>query len=270
MKTIKYQSLNFLIMKRISYLLLVAITLVTLSCSSDDDSNTNSENIDNSLVGTWNVAPSLTGNTYTYNSDGSAIYMNSNGSQTWTYQGAWEIIEDNVLIEYYPDEDEEWNENWSEQPTLKRYYELLNDCTLELTNYHSPEDINLHYKENEDNCYDDMQETKEFRITVYGNSSSEEIYPLSITYLYSNIDGDLLTNTIESQTNTDVIEYGTFECFDKIGFKYEVQDNGETVINGVVIEDIDLESILFENYDLEIPENEEFIYNIHQDSYVIE
>ena len=56
----------------------------------------------------------------------------------------------------------------------------------------------------------------------------------------------------------------------KIGFKYEVQDNGETVINGVVIEDVDLGSILFENYDLEISENEEFIYNIHQDSYVVE
>ena len=258
-------------MKKLIYSILLLMISTTISCSSDDNSYTNnSSNTNDLLVGTWNVSPDLTGNTYTYNSDGTATYINTLDNETWTYEGAWKVIEDNVLIEYYPDEDEDWNEDWEEQPTLKHYFKLLNDCTMELTNYHSMENISMHYKENEENCYDDMRETKEFEISIVGNSSPEEVFPLTITYYSSDLNGDLSTKVVNTQTNTDVVQAEVLECFDKIGFKYEVIDNGETSIYYVRIKDVVLDMEIFEIDELQISNNEIFMYNIHEGTYIVE
>ncbi|MDT0294086.1 hypothetical protein ACFQ3R_06110 [Mesonia ostreae] len=265
-------------MKKLNYLILLLSIGLTLSCSSEDDevANLDGNNTNSAIIGIWDESPNLDGNTYTYKSDGTAIYVNTrddeNGSQTWTYEGAWKVIDDNVLIEYYPDSDEEWDNNWENNPTLKHYFKLLNDCTLELTRFYSNNSNNnviRHYKHNEENCYDDMQEAREFEISIGGYSTPAEAFPLKITYYSSDVNGDISTTVVNTQTNTDVVQVQVLECYDKIGFKYEVIDNGETHIGGVRIKDVALDLQVLST-ELEISNNQVFMYSIHQDTYTIE
>ena len=135
-------------MKNTLFLLLLFCGLI-ISCSNEDDSS-DLNTLDSNLVGSWNTSEDLTGNTYTYNTDGTAVYENHYSiTETDVYNGAWDIIEGNVLIAYYPDPDEEWDDNWKDHPTMKYYFELLNDCTLQLTEYNDESQVRTHYRESE-------------------------------------------------------------------------------------------------------------------------
>lgn len=139
----------------IIFLLSLFITFTFTNCSNSNDDNSNSTSLtqtEQKLIGKWNTSQNLTGNTYQYKTDKTAIYTNTwtNGTQTevTVYNGAWAIINGNVLIEYYPDTGETWNNNWQQNPTLKNKLEFVNDNTLKLTDYYNSTHINTHYKMN--------------------------------------------------------------------------------------------------------------------------
>ena len=131
-------------------LFLIAIVAITISSCSNSDESTNSSlsPIEQKLVGKWNVNSSLKGNTYSYNSDKTSVYINTYNGVATTYNGAWAVIDGNVLIEYYPDKGEAWNNNWKQSPTMKNKMEFINDKTLKLIDFYNSSQINTLYKEN--------------------------------------------------------------------------------------------------------------------------
>ena len=54
-------------------------------------------------------------------------------------------------------------------------------------------------------------------------SSSSQQYPLNITYFKDDEDGQITTQIVNAQTNTDIIQSLNLESVDKIGFSYDVQ-----------------------------------------------
>ena len=64
-----------------------------------------------------------------------------------TYNGAWAIINGNVLIEYFPDQGEVWNNNWQQDPTLTNKIEFVTATKMKLTDYYDSTHINIHYKQ---------------------------------------------------------------------------------------------------------------------------
>jgi hypothetical protein len=140
--------------KTITLTVALFFLLLISSCSSDDNSDSSSSlsQIEQQLVGKWNTSSNLTGNTYQYKADRTAVYINTwtNGTQTevTTYNGAWKIINGNVLIEYYPDEDETWDNSWQQNPALKNKIEFTNSNTVKRTDYYDSNNFHFHYKEN--------------------------------------------------------------------------------------------------------------------------
>jgi uncharacterized membrane protein len=140
-------------MKKIIYFLTMLISLALFTNCSNDDKNSNSSltQMEQQLVGKWNTSPNLTGNTYEYKADKTAVYINTwtNGSkaEVTIYKGAWKMIDGNVLIEYYPDEDEAWDENWQQKPTLKNKIEFTNSNTVKQTDFYNSNSVNTHYKQ---------------------------------------------------------------------------------------------------------------------------
>ncbi|WP_321826282.1 putative periplasmic lipoprotein [Maribacter dokdonensis] len=129
-----------------TFIVLIAV-LAFVGCSKDDNSDEGLTSLQRQLIGVWNTSQDLTGNTYTYNEDGTAVYVNDYGGDIDVYQGYWDIVEGNVLIEFYPDP-YETVEGWQENPTLKNTIELLDeDYTLMQTDYHEATRINYLYRE---------------------------------------------------------------------------------------------------------------------------
>src|SRR5690606_36346756 len=128
-------------------ILLFLQLFILVSCSDQSDDTSDLKIIDSKVVGSWNTSEDLTGNTYTYNADGTAVYINHYGSITDIYNGYWDI-KDNVLVSYFLDPDEVYDENWKDHPTMKHYIKFLNDCTLQLTNYNNESEVRIHYREN--------------------------------------------------------------------------------------------------------------------------
>jgi hypothetical protein len=136
-------------MKKIKLFLVALIAITAASCSkSDDSTNSSLSPTEQKLIGKWNVTSSLKGNTYSYNTNKTAVYVNTYNGVATTYNGAWAIIDGNVLIEYYPDQGEAWNKNWQQSPTLKNKIEFVNDKTVKLTDFYNSSQINTLYKEN--------------------------------------------------------------------------------------------------------------------------
>ena len=113
-------------------------------------------------------------------------------------------------------------------------------------------------------------ELKSYTIELFGSSTYEQRYPLEITYYSDNKEGDLETTTINSQTNTDIIQEEVLLCNNRIGFEYDVDGYEESLINYVRIIDSETEEVIFEENTLEIEDNQLFLYNISEDSYTVE
>ncbi|SEF77278.1 hypothetical protein [Flavobacterium urumqiense] len=139
-------------MKKSKLFLVAIITMILItatSCSkSDESTNSSLTPTEQKLIGKWNTSSNLKGNTYSYNSDKTAAYINTYNGVATTYNGAWTIIDGDVLIEYYPDKGEAWNNNWQQSPTLKNKIEFINDKTVRQTDFYNSSQINIHYKEN--------------------------------------------------------------------------------------------------------------------------
>ena len=128
-------------MKQIFLTLIAVLSLA--ACSKEETPSELSETAQR-LVGTWNTSEDLTGNSYTYNEDGTARYVNDLAG---TFEGVWEIIDGNVLIEFYPDTDESYD-NWQENPDLKHSIEFTSGgYTLETTDFNDNSRITLKYRD---------------------------------------------------------------------------------------------------------------------------
>jgi|GEM_PF-3408642 len=243
------------------FLGLIAI-LMMVGCSKDETESDLSET-EQWLVGTWNTSEDFTGNSYTYNEDGTATYENNHNGDITIYEGVWEIIDDNVLIEFYPDSDESY-ENWQDTPTLKHMVELLDDLTLQLTDYNDTTSISFKYKA----CDPCPPRAQEYTINFSGFGSPDEQYPLEITYYFDDENGDLVSATVNSNTNTDIVESNTLTTYDKIGFKYQTSSESQAEINTVEVRDKN-DEVIFSSSDLSVDIGQTFIYDISDDSYSI-
>lgn len=138
-------------MKKTIYIFTLILTFGFLSsCSKNDDDNSSSQTLSETelkVVGKWNTSQNLTGNTYTYKSDKTAVYVNTYQGVATTYNGAWALINGNVLIEYFPDQGEAWDNNWQQNPTLKNKIEFVTDTKIKLTDFYDSTHINYHYKQ---------------------------------------------------------------------------------------------------------------------------
>lgn len=103
-------------------LALVITSLITLSCSSDDNSSKDLNEFEKKLIGTWHTSIQKNDNTYTYYANGTSKYeldiTLDERKESDILKGAWKIIDGNILIEYYPDVDESWDNNWQQHPDI--------------------------------------------------------------------------------------------------------------------------------------------------------
>lgn len=113
-------------------------------------------------------------------------------------------------------------------------------------------------------------EQREYKIQLWGIGTSEPQAPLEIMYYSDTQGGALIPHTVNSQTNQDIVEMYILSSYNKVGFKFDADDNGEAYINTVVITDVEANEVIFENNTLDIDDNETFLYNISEETHSIE
>lgn len=111
---------------------------------------------------------------------------------------------------------------------------------------------------------------KEYKIQFWGSSSSEVQYPLTVSYYKDSQSGDLVSEQVSSQTNTDVIESRTLTSYDKLGFKLTVDNSGQAPVHIVIITDVESNEVVFENYNMSIDTGLTFMYDISDDNYTVQ
>ena len=115
-----------------------------------------------------------------------------------------------------------------------------------------------------------VEEPKEYKIEFSGVGASTMQYPLEITYYVDDQSGSLISESVESQTNMDIVEMRNLTSYNKIGFKFKAYDSGEAYINSIIITDIESNEIIFQNFELNINDNKVFMYNISNDDFTIQ
>ena len=194
-------------MKQI-FLALIAILLL-VACSKEETASDLSETAQR-LVGTWNTSEDLTGNSYTYNEDGTARYVNDLAG---TFEGEWEIVDGNVLIEFYPDSDESYD-NWQDNPDLKNSIEFANGgYTLETTDFNDNSRVTLKYR---DGLVDGQKVTTQPYIVEFTTGQLEEyvsVFATTTVYFSDgtkseiNSDFDRETSTLQVEIPEDVFRF---------------------------------------------------------------
>lgn len=137
-------------MKRtIQFFMVLIISAMTFSCSSDDSTNLSST--EQKLVGKWfSPYENECGNQnyYNFKGNGTVDYVNYYDCQTPDiYSGVWKV-EGNYLYSYYPNEEEEIPSNWTEITYDKENFVLSeNDNILTITNVNGGETQTLYKKD---------------------------------------------------------------------------------------------------------------------------
>lgn len=111
---------------------------------------------------------------------------------------------------------------------------------------------------------------KEYKVQLWGSSSAENQYPLTVTYYKDNEEGHIVTEQVNSQTNTDVVESRNLISYDKLGFKLTVDNEVQAPVNTVIITDVDANEVIFESYNLDIDTGQTFMYDISDDNYTVQ
>ncbi|WP_127139957.1 hypothetical protein [Flagellimonas marinaquae] len=242
------------------HIFLGLIALLTfMSCSKDEQDEPNLSDMEMRLVGDWYPTTDYEDIWYSYYPDGTSKYYNL----YFTADGVWEIVDGNVLIEFYPDSDESY-ENWQENPTLKSYIEFTDDYTLQTVDFYDSSSTSTKYKE----CDPCPPRAQEYTINFSGFGSPDEQYPLEITYYFDDENGDLVSATVNSNTNTDIVESNTLITYDKIGFKYQTSSESQAEINMVEVRDKN-DEVIFSSSDLSVDIGQTFMFDISDDSYSI-
>lgn len=249
-------------MKLIKFLFLTLISAITLSCSNSDDSSDLSEAGQN-LLGQWyfeevGFEPN---NSFTFDADGTVIYSYWDGSSTNPYEfdeedGTWSLDGD-ILTMNFP---EGFNLTYIQKLTFENEYKVIFE---EVEGAQFDAYSGDYFK-------DGYVGPKQYMIEIAGESSSQQQYPIEIIYYYDDESGVLQSETVNTQTNTDIINNYTASTYNKIGFEYSVTGYTESTINSVYITDVSSNTIIFSNSNLEVEDNETFMYDISSNSYTIE
>lgn len=196
-------------MKQIFLTLIAILSLV--ACSKEETASSLSET-SQTLVGTWNTSEDLTGNSYTYNEDGTARYINDLAG---TFEGVWEIIDGNVLIEFYPDSDESYD-NWQDNPDLRNRVEFTSGgYILETTDFNDNSSVTLKYR---DGLIDGQKvATQPYLVEFTTGQLEEYVSVFATTTVYfangtkSQIDSELDrdTDTLQVEIPEDVFRFET-------------------------------------------------------------
>ena len=244
-------------MKHIFLALIAVFTLV--GCSKEESSSSNLNETEQRLVGVWYPNTDYDDKWFTYNEDGTSIYHNSEKD----YDGVWEVIDDNVLIEFYPDPDETYD-NWQENPDLKSTLEFIDDFKIQRTDYDDNTRVTIMYKE----CEPCPARAEEFQIYFSGEHQGQYgEYSLETTYYTDDADGELKSEIVTSNLFSG--EYYTLTAFDKVGFKYETNTESQASVELIEIKDSS-GNIIFTKGDFSIGIGETFIYEISSDSYTVD
>lgn len=249
-----------------TFLVLIAIFALT-ACSSDDDSTSG---IESQLLGKWlfenpNNNPTVN-NSFTFNSNGSVTYSYWDGGQGNNYDsetGTFSFQEDVMTMIF------------SENVTLTFAQKVvfINDNVVEFepTGVSGENAYEGDYFRDGAGSYESPDGTlKEYNVYFSGYSSSSQQYSLNITYFKDDEDGQVTTQIVNSQTNPDFVQSMNLESVDKIGFSYDVIGYEESIINRVVIKNLETGEIIFDLDDFTIQDNELFMYDISENTYTVE
>lgn len=256
-------------MRKIIFTLLTILTLS--ACSSDDDSNNNNANeLEVKLIGKWlfeNPTNNPTiNNSFTFTADGNVTYSYWDGGQGNNYDSETGTFSFNgdVMTMIFPED---------VVLTFVQKVVYINDNVVEFqeTGVAGENAYDGDYFRDGASSYTSPDGTlKDYNIYFSGYSSSSQQYPLTIEYYVDNESGQISTQTVNSQTNTDIIQSIDVESVDKIGFKYDVTNYEESLINRVEVKNIETGEIIFANDNLLMEDNQVFMYNISQNSYTIQ
>lgn len=247
-------------------LLVLSIALVS-SCSSDDSDNNQNE-IQTQLLGKWlfenpNNNPTVN-NSFAFTTSGSVTYSYWTGSgnnydnETGTYS-----FNGDVMTMDFP-------ENVNLTYVQKVVFLGENVVEFQSTGVSGENAYEGDYFRDGASDYNTIPTLKEYQLRFTGQSSSSQQYPINIEYYSDDENGQISTEIVNSQTNTDVIQSINLESVDKIGFKYDVSGYEDTVVDFVEIKDVESNTVIFTISSLSIEDNQTFTYDISDDSYTIQ
>lgn len=252
----------------IKFSILLLVTIITSSCSSDDDSS--SEGANGLIIGKWlfqnpETNPS-TNNSFTFTSEGSVTYSYWDGGQGNNYDSETGTFSFNgdVMTMTFP-------ENVS--LTFVQEVVFINDNVVEFreTGVTGENAYEGDYFRDGASTYETPAGTLQtYNIYISGYSSSSQQYPLNITYTRDDENGQIYTETVNTQTGTDIIQTLDLDSADKIGFSYDVVGYEESIINRVEITKVETGAIIFTFDNFSIEDNQVFLYDISDNEYTIE
>lgn len=123
-------------MKKVFMFMLVSLTLATVSCSKSDDNNVDPKvegTVKERLVGKWNQSAKFDDAVYQYNSDGTVTFTNYYYNGKDVFNGAWRLLEGDVLHEVYADKPSEAIKvDWAQAGGKKWVVVQVDSKTLQL------------------------------------------------------------------------------------------------------------------------------------------
>jgi hypothetical protein len=249
------------------FLALIAILSFT-ACSSDDDNN--SSEIETQLLGKWlfenpNNNPTIN-NSFTFTSNGNVTYSYWDGGQGNNYDSETGTFSFNgeVMTMIFPE---------NVTLTFVQKVVFINDNVVEFepTGVSGENAYEGDYFRDGAGSYESPDGTlKEYIVYISGYSSSSQQYPLNITYFKDDEDGQITTQIVNAQTNTDIIQSLNLESVDKIGFSYDVIGYEESIINRVEVTNVETGEIIFAFDDFEIQDNQLFMYDISENTFTVD
>ncbi|WP_179318822.1 hypothetical protein [Winogradskyella helgolandensis] len=239
------------------------VTLSLLTCSNSDDSS-NLNEVGQGLIGEWYfdnpvIYGVATNNSFVFNSSGEVIYNNWSGDADYDFNsevGSFSVDGD-ILTMIFPE---------GVELTFVQLVAFENDYKV----YFQPVSGSQYEAYEGDYFREGYTGPYDYDIQVSGYSSSDQQYPLAITYYWDNESGNLETHTINSQTNTDINESYNVNAFDKIGFKYDVSGYEDSRVNSIYIKNLETETVIFNESIFEIENGQMFLFDISEGTYTIE
>ncbi|MDR2221833.1 MAG: hypothetical protein LBE34_03740 [Flavobacteriaceae bacterium] len=132
-------------MRKVLVVMFVSVVALT-ACSKSDENNTESNTLRGKVIGKWFIDKERKSNSYQYNNNGTAEYINYYQGKKEVYSGIWKLTQEDVLLEYYPEEGESIPQNWEKEPDIAHKVIAVDAETMQLQSIDRPKDINTYYR----------------------------------------------------------------------------------------------------------------------------